>query len=145
MMTLRNFRQSDYPVLQKRYPTMMKKAIFELIEEWNLKDYKGQKFELLAIVENGQVVGSVSLFQHGVDIVHEGIEIYPQFRRHGYASRGIEMALARAKEQGYKIAAALVRQDNKASAALHRKLKFHMDLEFLDFKGTKMYYFVKAL
>ena len=145
MMTLRNFRHSDYPVLQLRYPKMVKSAIFELIKEWNLKDYKGQKFELLAIVENGQVVGSVSMFQHGSDIVHEGIEIYPAFRRHGYAYRAIVLALERAKEQGYKIAVALVRKDNIASIGLHRKLHFHMDLEYVDFKGIEMYYFIKAL
>ncbi len=147
MMNLRSFSLTDYPVLQKRYPKMTKDAIAELVHDWNMPDYKGQKFDMFAIVVDEQLVGSVSLFYHSDEIVHEGIEIYSPFRRKGYAYQAVSLALQKAVLQGYKIAVALVRKDNEASISLHRKLQFFMDLEYISaqHKNTEMYYFLKIL
>lgn len=74
-----------------------------------------------------------------------GIDIFTAFRRLGYASNAVSMALEHAKSLGYKIAVASVRKNNIASIALHKKLKFEIDHEYINSKVNEVYFFLKAI
>lgn len=69
-----------------------------------------------------EIVGCVSLYQHTNSVISLGIEVFPPYRQRGYAFYGVSLALDYAKEKGFRIAVAQVRNNNHASIALHKKL-----------------------
>lgn len=144
MIILRNFIQSDIDQLQN---TLQKsKAELEtLIDTWNEKRYRGNYFEMFAIVD-GTLLGQASLYERTKHIVSCGIELYPEFRGKGYAVPAYRQCLEFAKQRGYTIAVAQVLTDNIASISLHKKLGFEADdVSFLNKKGHEFYYFIKKL
>lgn len=146
MIQLRNFTIKDIPVLrQYSYSNKSQEEIEKLIADWNTKLYNDRYFEMFAITEQETIVGYVSLYQHTESVVSCGVEIYPEYRRKGYAFCGVTKALQISKEQGYKIATAQVRTDNAASIALHKKLGFELDHAYKNKKGNDVYFFLKSL
>ena len=146
MVSLRNFTLKDIPVLQKE-PTYDKpeKELTEILQRWNKKDYEGRYFEMFAIVDGGEIKGTVSLYQHTSAAVSLGVEIFSAYQRRGYGFRGETLALEQAKKLGYRIAAGHVRVDNAASIALQEKLGFERYHEMTNPQGIKMYFFIKSL
>ena len=110
-----------------------------LIAQWETKQYDGRFFELLAIDIDGRIVGYVSLFEQPDGAVSNGVEIYPPFRRNGYAFAALELLICRAKEMGYSSMVSQIRQDNEASLSLHRKLGFSVTGEFVNNRGKSVY------
>lgn len=74
------------------------------------------------------------------------MEIYEAYQRKGYATIAYDRLLDIAKKNGYGIAVAQVLAENIASIALHKKLGFECEnYEYINKKGNKVHYFIKAL
>ena len=124
---------------------MSEDSLSEMIHDWNQMTYQGRYFEIFAIVADGQVVGLVSLYQHGKSIISAGPEIFSPYRKRGYAFQGVTLALEESKSKGYKVAVAQVRKNNDASIALHNKLGFMTDHWFVNSKGNEVWFMMKVL
>lgn len=144
MITLRNFTRLDIPVLQSNgYNKYSYNELCNLIDRWqNDKSYNDFYFEMFAIVNDNEVVGSASLYQRSQSIISCG----PNYQRKGYATTAYGQMLTIAKNKGYKIAVAQIRVDNIASIGLNKKLGFEAENhEYVNQKGNKVYYFIKNL
>lgn len=119
--------------------------IEQILQEWEKKIFNGRYFEMFAITVNNVVVGSVSLYQHTSDAISAGPEIFQEYRRKGYAFDAIQKVLEYASMLGYKIAVAQVKKDNYASIALHKKLKFEIDHEYVNRNGKECYFFIRLI
>lgn len=146
MITIRHFSFRDLEYLQTcRYPGLSREEIHTLVDEWETLDYKGRYFEMFAICEDLQIVGSVSLYQHEGPVVSAGPQIDVPYRRRGFARQGVQLALEQARIRGYKIAVAQVREDNRGSVALHSSLGFVCDHAYENSHGTRVLFFMKSI
>ncbi len=146
MIELRNFRTDDTYVLQRnRYNNLSNQEILELIYSWNEKLYEGKYYEMFAIVDGQEIVGSISLYQHTNYIISCGPFIYLEYRQRNYAYHAVNDALHIAKNKGYKIAVAQIRSDNVASIALHAKLGFEKECTYINNKGNEVHCYLKSL
>lgn len=146
MTHLRPFTRDDVPVIKNgQYPTLDEQEILSMIDEWSTKQYNGGYFEMLAVVDGGVIVGSVSLYSRHEGIVSHGVDIFPEHRRRGYGAAAVTLALEYAKSLGYKVVTAQVRKDNAASVALHAKLGFSLDHEYVNAKGNAVFFCIKPL
>ncbi|MCR5263335.1 MAG: GNAT family N-acetyltransferase, partial [Clostridiales bacterium] len=92
------------------------------------------------------VVGTVDLYQHSGYIVSAGPEIFPPFRRRGYAFAALAQAYGYAQEHGFRLAQAQIRADNEASVRLHEKLGFIRSWEHVKNRhGNEVYIYSKIL
>lgn len=144
MVTLRQYTPDDWPVLvQHQYPGMPESEAKKLISEWNSGTYDGRPFQMLAAEHNGVLVGYVSLFEQEPGVASEGVEIYPPYRRRGFAFGAVSQLLASAHE--YHTITAQIRKDNTASLGLHAKLGFRIVDEFVNRRGHPVYSLCLAL
>ena len=146
---LRNFvaNAEDVGLLQKFYrPDMPPKAIEKMIEDWNSRDYQGRYFEMFAVVREGQVVGTLSLYEHSKSVVSIGVELFPDCCGKGHGTAAMNKALDLCREKGYKIVCQQVRADNAASIKLHNKVGFETDnYVYTNRKGNDVILFFKPL
>ena len=146
MITLRHFGEEDLPVLGRYLlPGRTDDEIRTVLARWETLTWGGRYFEMFAVLYNSTPVGSVSLFQHSGYIISAGPEIFPEYRRRGYASAGLTLAYEHAKQQGYRIAAAEIRKDNTASIRLHEKAGFLRNGEYVNRNGREIYLYLKLL
>lgn len=132
-------------VLQQQYSGVSNQEISQMLNDWSTKTYNGKYFEMFAITSDDTIVGNVSLFQHTPHIISCGPEIYRDYRRKGYAFEAMSIALDYAAKNGYKIAVAQIRNNNTASIALHAKLQFEFDHEYINNKGNSVLFYIKAI
>lgn len=147
MISLRHFTEEDAEIIkQKQWPDLNTKEITEIINDWKSLEYEGKYFEMLAIVEEGMVVGNISLMEHSKSIVSLGVEIFSDERCKGYALRAMKLACEIAIKRGYKVIQDQVCVDNKPSIALHEKCEFETDgYAYINKKGKKVYLFTRCL
>ena len=146
MITIRSFTEGDSLSLkQLHYRDCDEDKIKSIIAEWGRKEYQGKYFEMFAVVDDESLVGQVSIYEHSKNIVSLGVEIYPEYRRNGFAHSSSGLVLDYAKNRGYKIAVSQVRIDNAASLALHRKLGFEIDHDYVNKKGNKVFFLIMSL
>ncbi|HIT33878.1 MAG TPA: GNAT family N-acetyltransferase [Candidatus Faecousia intestinigallinarum] len=146
MITLRDFTDNDAETLKiHQYSQLSVEEISKMIGEWNQKQIDGRYFEMFALVDENIVVGSISLYQHTKHIVGCGPDIFSPYRRQGFAYCGMTLVLEYAKQRGYKVAVAQVRKNNLASIALHQKLNFELDHDYINTKGYEVYFYIKSL
>lgn len=127
------------------YSEMSDEERLRMIRESMQKEHEGAYFEILAVRDEGQIVGFMSLFAHSEHIISISPEIKKSFRGRGYGFLGEREALRYAKKHGYTMAVASVRKDNPTSIALHKKLGFEMGAECLSRNGKPIYLFMKNL
>ena len=140
LISLRPFSPEDWPVISKyQYPGISETEAKALIAQWLTRCHEGRYFEILAIDSGCEIVGYVSLFEQENGRVSEGVEVYPPFRRQGFAHGAVTLLLAHANALGYQTVTAQVRQDNAASLALHRKLGFTTADSFVNKRGHPLY------
>lgn len=145
-MYLRHFNENDYLELTKYYmPNLKEEQFKQIIREWNLLKHKNKFFEIFAIVENRQIVGMISLYQHTSTVVSEGVEIFKPFRNKGLATKSILLIQNIAKFYGYKVITAQVARKNIASIKLHKKLEVEIYHEFISLKENRQLLFIKTL
>ena len=147
MVTLRYFTDADASLLrEKRYPDMSAAQVEEMIRKWNEKQVNGRDFEMFAVCDGVNVVGTVSLYQQTADTVSIGPEIFSDCRRRGYGTLAMRAAMDAAGDRGYKIAFAQIRTDNAASIALHEALGFESNGQtFTNAKGNPVLFYLKSL
>lgn len=138
MITLRPYTPDDWAVLvHHQYPAMSEADAKKLISDFNTGTYDGRRFQMLAIASGGVLVGYVSLLEQEKGVASEGVEVYPPYRRRGYAFAAICQLLT--QTQAYHTVTAQIRKDNTASLALHEKLGFRITGEFINRRGNPVY------
>ena len=86
--------------------------------------HEGRYYESFAVRADGNLVGMVSLFEQPDGTVCDGVDIFPPFRRRGFAFQALTLLMDVARMRGFSVQTAQIRTDNEASIALHRKLGF---------------------
>ena len=138
MLTLRPYALTDWPVLsQYQYPGISESEARSIIAQWNTRQYDGRYFETLAIEVEGKIAGYVSLFEQNAGTASIGVEVYPPYRRQGFAYTALRMLLAHA--DGFHTILSQVRTDNIPSLALHQKLGFQIKGKFMNRRGREVY------
>lgn len=147
MVVLRNFLDSDAEVFQRKScKNISLEEIKEMLSHWNAKEHEGRYFEMFAIVNDQEIIGQISLYQHSENVISCGPEIYEGYRKQGYAGEAMMLAMDIAKEKGYKIVSQQVRADNVASIALHRRLGFETNgYVYRNRKGKEVLIYLKSL
>ena len=147
MIILRNFSESDAEVFLREYhKSISPEEVREMFSKWNTKEHEGRYFEMFAIVNDQQIVGQISLYQHSENVISCGPEIYEGYRKQGLAGEAMVLAMDIAKEKGYKIVSQQVRADNVASIALHRRLGFETNgYVYRNRKGNEVLIYLKSL
>lgn len=147
MVSLRNFSIEDSTILhrQNRFQ-MSSEAIESMIAQWNTKSYHNRYFEMFAVMNEGEIVGEISLYEHSESVISIGPTIFAEYRQQGYAGQAMEAAIAIAKAKGYKIVSQQIRADNIPSRRLHAKLGFETDdYVYKNQKGKEVLLYLKAL
>ena len=147
MIFLRNLKIEDASELQKYgYLGMSAEQVEALICDWGQKQFDGKYFEMFAIISDEKIVGTVSLYQHSLEVVSIGPEVFDENRRKGFAKKAMMLACQMAKEKGFKIVSQQIRTDNAASIALHRSLGFETNgIVYTNSKGNKISIYLKCL
>jgi len=147
MIGLRQFCREDAgSVRAGLYPDMTIDEAERMISDWNAGFWNGRRFELLAVTQNGRIVGYVSLLEQSRAAVSLGIEIVPEERGKGIASEAMLLLLRKAAENGYHLILDQVRTDNRASIRLHEKFDFSTDGSvYRNKRDHDVVYFVKRL
>ena len=137
MILLRPFTSDDWPVLvQYQCPGISEPEAKKLISDFNSGFYNGCKIEMLAVEADGTLVGYVSLFDQGDGSASEGVEVYPPYRRKGFAYAALRQLFA---QTAYRTVTAQIRKDNLSSLSLHSKLGFRIVDEFVNRRGHPVY------
>ncbi|MBO4676121.1 MAG: GNAT family N-acetyltransferase [Oscillospiraceae bacterium] len=146
-VAIRHFSLGDAEAIRAgQYPDLREDEIRSMIRKWNSGSYHGRFFEMFAVLHDGEIVGAVSLYEHSKSIASIGAEIYPAFRRMGFAYAANLLLLDRAKQLGYRIIQNQVGTDNTASIRLNEKLGFESDrYEYRNQKDHPVFLFLKAL
>lgn len=147
MVTLRHFEREDAPALREsRYPDMAAEEVRDMIDNWNKGKFQGRYFEMFAVMSDGGLAGTVSLYHRSKSAVSIGPEVFPPFRGGGIGRAAMLSAMKRAKDRGYKIAMQQVRSANAASIALHKSLGFETDgYGYVNKKGDEVFILLKLL
>ena len=147
MIFLRNLKIEDASELQKYgYSGMSVEQVEALICDWGQKQFDGKYFEMFSIISDEKIVGTVSLYQHSLEVVSIGPEVFDEYRRKGFAKKAMMLACQMAKEKGFKIVSQQIRTDNAASIALHRSLGFETNGKvFSNAKGNQVAIYLKSL
>ena len=147
MIELRPFFHEDAPVLKELiYPDLTIPEIEQLISSWNTKEYHGRYFEMLGVVHDNRIIGTISLFEHSPHSLSCGPEILPQYRKQGFGRKAMLNAMEIAKGKGYQIAVSQISVDNKASIALHQSLGFESSgYIYKNQKGNDVLIYFKSL
>ena len=147
MVSLRNFTNADAKEFQQKQATTMSldelKAIFA---QWGSKNYAGKYYEMFAVVKDGEIVGSISLYQLSKSVVSCGPEVFAAYRKQGIGKEAMLLAMDIAKNMGYKVVSQQIGRNNTASIALHEKLGFETD-EYIyrNKKGNEVLIYIKPL
>ena len=147
MIQLRSFEKEDASELQKYgYSDLSAEKVEALICDWSKKQFDGKYFEMFAIVSDGKIVGTVSLYQHSSEVISIGPEIFDEHRRKGFAKETMKRACQIAKDKGFKIVSQQIRCENVASIALHSSLGFETSGHvFTNDKGNQISIYLKSL
>ena len=146
MITLRRFAIEDVPYLQERYSNFSREQIEGMISEWNSGQFDGRYFEMLAIISDGCVVGTISLYEHSPKVVSIGPEVFEPYRKNGYGKEAMLQACGIAADREYKIVSQQIRTDNAASIALHLSLGFETSgAVYTNAKGNQVAIYLKSL
>lgn len=147
MVSLRNFCMEDSVVLHQQNRFQMSLDVIQkMIAEWNTRLFDNRYFEMFAVINENEIVGTLSLYEHSPSVVSIGPEIFTEYRRCGFALQAMETAIAIAKAKGYKIVSQQIRTNNIASLGLHAKLGFETDdYVYKNRRGSDVLIFLKSL
>lgn len=147
MIYLRNFTADDAEEFWlKQSSGMTLYEIREMFAEWNKKEYSGKYFEMFAVIGDGEIVGTISLYEHSRSVVSFGPEIFEPYRRQGIGREAMILAMETAKTKGYRIVSQQIRADNTASLSLHIRLGFETDgYVYRNRKGNEVLIYLKLL
>ena len=145
MITLRKASFCDADILAE-HGGMSKSDALKMIGQSEDKSFGGRFFEMYVIVDGESIVGLVSLYEHTPSVISIGPEVFEEYRRSGYATRAMQIAIETAKSNGYKIVCQQVRTDNVASIRLHSKLGFETDnVVYKNRKQNDVFIYLKSI
>lgn len=147
VISLRNVIAEDASTLcRDAFPALTQEQVLAMIAAWNTKQFQGRYFEMFAVLAEGEIVGTISLYQHTEDVISIGPEIFAPYRRHGYGTAAMQCACEIAKKKGYRLVSQQVRVNNTASIAMHASLGFETDGEITtNAKGNQIVIYQKNL
>ena len=147
MISLRNFTNDDAEAFQqKQRINISLDEIKAMFAKWEDKMYAGKYFEMFAVMNDGEIVGLISLYQLSKSVVSCGPEIFEDYRKQGIGREAMLLAMDIAKNMGYKVISQQIGRDNEASIALHNKLEFETDgYIYRNKKGNEVLIYVKPL
>jgi len=147
MVSLRNFTTEDATALRAyKFRDLSTTELEDMIMAWNQKQVENRYFEMFAIWQDENLVGTVSLYGLSPEEVSIGPEIFPSYRRNGFAKEAMLQVCEIAKTKGYKRAFQQIRTDNHASIALHTSIGFFSDRTvYTNKKGNQVVYYRKNL
>ena len=128
MVSLRNFTLDDaVEFQQKQSMNMSLDEVESLLKQWQEKEFEGKYCEMFAVINDAEIVGMISLYQHSENVISCGPEIFERYRKQGIGGEAMKLAMKIAKNKGYKLMLQQIRVNNTASIALHKKLGFETD------------------
>ncbi len=147
MVSIRHFSDNDIDALRTNlYPYLSLEEIRLMVQDWNSGSYLGKRFEMFAVLNGKEIVGTISLYEHSKSVASIGVEILEPHRRKGNAHEATLLLLEFAKQIGYKVIQNQVRTDNAASIRLNEKLGFESDeYVYKNKRDQAVYLFLKAL
>ena len=117
-----------------------------MVQDWNSGSYQGKRFEMFAVLNDKEIVGTISLYEHSKSVASIGVEIFEAHRRKGYAYEANLLLQEYAKQIGYKVIQNQVRTDNTVSIRLNERLGFESDnYVYKNKRDQTVYLFLKAL
>lgn len=137
-MELAPISESDLTVLAY-YSGCQTEDMRPLLRESTAKVHDGRYYERFVVRANGCTVGTASLYEHVDGTISDGIEIFPPFRRCGYAAWALRKLVGVAENLGYRVMRAQVRTENAASLALHERVGFHRTRVYMNRRGNEVY------
>ncbi len=138
-MIIRHFEIKDIKDLKKyRYPDKSDLEILSMINEWNKCGCSGRYFEMFTIINAGQSVGEISVYEHTKESVSIGINIFEPFRKKGFATEALNYAINRGRELNYEYAVSLIEKNNRIALEFFIKHGFEFVTEFINPKGVKI-------
>ena len=129
--------ESDLPVIAY-YQSCTVESLMPMLAASESKTHEGRYYEQFAIRVDGCMVGMVSLFAQEDGTVCDGVDIFPPFRRCGFAREGLLQLMEIAKARGFSVQTAQVRTNNTASIGLHRGLGFVPGEPWINRKGNEV-------
>ena len=146
MITLQPFTHADYSAYAAFNPNVTSNIFNAYLSQWSSRSYEGRYFDMLAVVADHNLVGYCSLAETAEGYISEGIEIYPPYRRRGYAKEAVGQLLHHATALGCSQVYAQIRTDNTPSLHLHTSLGFSPVGEpFLNSRGQEVLLLVYKL
>ena len=146
MIVLRPVAKNDREIfVESSYGIYPEEALRHMLEDSIAGEHEGRYYRLLAVLQEDNCVGFISLYGQEDNTISMGPEIKPQFRRRGVAFAAMGQAMTFVKQMGFTKAVAQVRTDNIASIALHKKLGFQMCKEYVNKKGHSVFWLEKEL
>ena len=136
--------EADLPTIAY-YQKTTAEELCPMLEASRHQLHEGRYYEQFSVRVNGCMVGTVSLFGHDDGTVCDGVDIFPPFRRCGFAFQALTCLGDVAKEKGFCIQTAQVRTDNAASIALHTKLGMIPGEKWINRHGKEVRTFMKEL
>lgn len=143
-LILRPLTSADLPVLAE-YQGCKADELLPMLHASERRCHEGRYYEQFAICVSGQMVGAASLYAHENGEVSDGVEVFPPYRRCGYAGRALRQLEELARMKGYKLLTAQVRTDNAASVALHAGCGFAITRTFVNRRGREVYRMEKRI
>lgn len=122
-MILDALMETDLQDIAQYYRTTVE-ALMPMLAASRARLHEGRYYEAFAVRSEGGLVGVVSLFEQPEGTVSDGVDVFPAFRRRGYAFRALQLLTEEARARGFAVQTAQIRTDNAASIALHGKLGF---------------------
>ena len=122
-LTLDTLTEADLPIIA-RYQNTTAEALAPMLAAARARRHEGRYYEPLAVWCEGNLVGVVSLFEQSDGTVCDGVDVFPPYRRRGYAFHALTLLTDVARAREFHVQTAQIRTDNEASMALHRKLGF---------------------
>ncbi len=144
VVTITPLTEEDLPLLAYNQGCAPEKLL-PMLAESRAQRHESRYYEQFSIRMEGCVVGAASLYEQEDGTVSEGIEVFPTFRRCGFARQALSLLADAARTHGYAVLTAQVRTDNAASIALHQSLGFTSGEPWINRKGREVITFTKGL
>ncbi|MBR3620525.1 MAG: GNAT family N-acetyltransferase [Clostridia bacterium] len=126
MITLQPISNENIELISQYYKMSVedKEA---LLNESEMELHDNKFFKMFAILNDEKCVGTISLYEHSASVISIGPEVFDEYRRCGYATEAMIIAMNIAKSKDYKIVCQQIRTNNFASMKMHAKLGFETD------------------
>ena len=105
----------------------------------------GKFFKFYLLKDNDKTVGVFNFYEQSKSVISICPNIKEEYRKNGYATKGLILAHAVAKEKGYSVALQTVREENLASIGLHQKLGFELVKKCKTQNGNPVRIYLKLL